>query len=125
LTQIEMATSLGLNQATISRMERSGTIEPVVLIAICSVHKVSRTWLERGEGPMLEAPEAPAALTESEVLRAYREDIERLHRRIEALTREVSRMGNEMARAKVREIGEGLRKPPPARNRVAEPGDER
>jgi phage repressor protein C with HTH and peptisase S24 domain len=52
LTQAALATTVGVSQDTISRIERTGAIEPVVLIAICCVHKVSRAWLERGEGPM-------------------------------------------------------------------------
>lgn len=90
-----------------------------LIIAITCLYGVNRAWLESGEEPMF-APTSKM-VNESEVLRAYREDIEILHRRIEELVNENQRIGKKLGKKKLEEIGREVReKKPAAYNHVAE-----
>lgn len=64
LSQVELAREVGIDQTTISELERGYSASSRHTVAIARACGVSEIWLERGEGEMLQRDD-PSTIVES------------------------------------------------------------
>ena len=93
LKQSNFAGKLGISPAHVSKLLRGGNISLALIIAISSVFKVERRWLETGEGEMFQTPEGVIGETDfQEFVTLFKKDISRIIDRNEELIKENIRL---------------------------------
>lgn len=93
LKQSNFAEKLGISPAHVSKLLRGGNISRALIIAISSVFKVERRWLETGEGEMFQTPEGVIGETDfQEFVTLFKKDISRIIDRNEELIKENIRL---------------------------------
>ena len=93
LKQSNFAGKLGISPAHVSKLLRGGNISSALIIAISSVFKVERRWLETGEGEMFQTPEGVIGETDfQEFVTLFKKDISRIIDRNEELIKENIRL---------------------------------
>ncbi|MCH8886595.1 MAG: helix-turn-helix transcriptional regulator [SAR324 cluster bacterium] len=93
LKQSNFAEKLGISPAHVSKLLRGGNISLALIIAISSVFKVERRWLETGEGEMFQTPEGVIGETDfQEFVTLFKKDISRIIDRNEELIKENIRL---------------------------------
>ena len=93
LKQSNFAEKLGISPAHVSKLLRGGNISSALIIAISSVFKVERRWLETGEGEMFQTPEGVIGETDfQEFVTLFKKDISRIIDRNEELIKENIRL---------------------------------
>ena len=93
LKQSHFAEKLGISPAHVSKLLRGGKISSALIIAISSVFKVERRWLETGEGEMFQTPEGVIGETDfQEFVTLFKKDISRIIDRNEELIKENIRL---------------------------------
>ena len=99
LKQSNFARELGISPAHVSKLLRGGNISPALIIAISSVFKVERRWLETGEGEMFHTPEGVINETDfQEFVTLLKKDLSRIIDRNEGLIQENIRLRKLLAR---------------------------
>lgn len=93
LKQSNFAGKLGVSPAHVSKILKGGNISPALIIAISSIFKVERRWLETGEGEMFHTSEGVITETDyQEFVTLLKKDLSRIIDRNEGLVQENVRL---------------------------------
>lgn len=105
LRQKNFAEKLGIDPSHVGKLKKGQSPSPLLVTAISCVFKIERRWLETGEGEIFSAPEAVhSEAAANELVKAYKEDLGRAHKRIEKLALENARLRGEAAKGKLAEV---------------------